>query len=235
MGCNQILAVLPPVVQEHLAPWFKPVELITGALIHADGDRIESVLFVDSGMVSLVLAPDGDAAAEVGIVGNEGMVGLGGMFDGVSKVEAVVQIAGTGRRLPTERLRSAMAAFPAFADLMHRYLFLRLLQTEVGMACNALHSVEQRAARWLLMTVDRVGASFSLKQDFLAQMLGVRRASISGVANSMQKAGLIRYRRGAMTVTDLAGLEALACGCRNRAVAAHRRLLGPAPLVCAPA
>jgi CRP-like cAMP-binding protein len=155
------------------------------------------------------------AAVEVGTVGHEGMVGIAEFLGGEpSGSETLVQIPGVALRLPSAALREGAETLPELRRLLGRYTQAYLIQVAQGAACNRLHNVEARCAKWLLMTHDRVGSdSFPLKQEFLALMLGVRRAGVTVAAGALQESGLIRYRRGGIRVLDRAGLEEASCEC----------------------
>jgi CRP-like cAMP-binding protein len=152
---------------------------------------------------------------EVGTVGNEGMLGLP-VFLGAdsSPGAAFCQVPGRALRMPAEALRAAASVEGPLRDLLQRYAQALMDQIAQSAACNRAHSTEERLCRWLLMTHDRVGADrFPLTQEFLGQMLGVRRAGVSATASILQRAGFIRYSRGTITITDRAGLESASCGC----------------------
>jgi CRP-like cAMP-binding protein len=169
------------------------------------------------------------SAVEVGTVGREGLVGLVIVLGGAaSPTVTLCQIPGTARRITAERLAEAVEARPALRRLLLRYAQGYLTQVAQGAACNRLHGIEARCARWLLMTHDRVGGAdtFPLKQEFLAVMLGVRRAGVTVAAGALQDAGLIRYRRGSIRVLDRAGLEAASCECYGLVREQYARLLG---------
>ena len=176
---------------------------------------MEAVYFPEAGMVSLIAILDNGTQAEVGVVGREGMLG-GSILSGVgtSFTEATVQIAGTAWRLATADLRRGLEASPHLGPLLSRYgeaLQAQIMQTS---ACNALHILEQRLVRWLLMAHDRSGGDeLVVTQDLMALMLGVQRPTLTLAAGVLQRAGLVRYARGRLTVLDRPGLEAASCEC----------------------
>ena len=174
------------------------------------------------------LALDDGKQVEVGIVGREGLVGLPLVFgDGRSLAEARVQQEGTALRMDAAALRDGMEASPALRVLLHRYALFFQAQVTMTAACNARHAIEQRLVRWLLIAHDRAGADeFPMTHEFISIMLGVRRPGVSRAASGLQKAGLIRYARGRMEVTDRHGLEAASCECYHVARREHARLLG---------
>jgi CRP-like cAMP-binding protein len=166
-------------------------------------------------------------AAEVGVVGKEGMLGLP-VFLGTdrSSGQSFSQVPGESLRLGADAFRAAIQRSRALVDLLHRYTQALFTQVSQSAACNSLHSIEERCCRWLLMTHDRVETDeFVLTQEFLAIMLGVRRASVAEVAGKLQQAGLIHYRRGQMRILDRQGLEATACECYSVIRAEYERLL----------
>jgi CRP-like cAMP-binding protein len=175
----------------------------------------------------LVIMGDG-LIVEAGTVGNEGMVGLP-LFLGADRSphRALIQVPGDALRMRAEDFREELRRDGALTDLLRRYNQGLMTQMAYSVACNRLHSVEERMCRWLLMTHDRVGADrYPLTQEFLAQMLGVRRPSVTVVAGVLQKAGLIAYARGWVVILDRAGLEATSCECYRVVRDEFDRLLG---------
>jgi CRP-like cAMP-binding protein len=166
---------------------------------------------------------------EVATVGKEGMVGIP-VFLGSSSTQGTVfhQIPGRGRRMAAERFRTAVRPGSPLHELLHRYVQAMMVLMAQNGACNRRHPIEQRCARWLCMTRDRMsGDEFPLTQEFLGQMLGVRRASVSEVASRLQADGLIRYSRGQIVILDRAALEARACDCYGVIRTAFERMLQP--------
>ncbi|UQA55404.1 Crp/Fnr family transcriptional regulator [Polyangium aurulentum] len=177
---------------------------------------IDYVYFVQKGMVvSLVMTMSDGASVEVGTVGNEGMVGMGVYLEAIHvHHRSFAQIPGEATRIPADLFKQEMDRSEELRTVVHRYAGALMIQVMQGSACNRLHSVEARCARWLLMTMDRVGReTFPLTQEFLAQMLGIRRASVTVVAGMLQQAGIIRYIRGKLTIVDRQRLEATSCEC----------------------
>ena len=176
-------------------------------------DTLDTVLFPESGMVSLVATLDDGEHIEVGIAGREGLVGLPLVFgDDRSLVEARVQMEGTTLRIGAAALRDEMEQSDALRTLLLRYALAFHAQITLSAACNARHAIEQRLARWLLIAHDRVeGNDFPMTHEFISMMLGVRRPGVTIAAGILQKAGLIHYARGRMAVTDRPGLEATSC------------------------
>jgi CRP-like cAMP-binding protein len=228
--CNGLLAALPFEDLARLRPGLRPVELpFDQTLFPADG-VVEAVLFVETGMVSLLATLEDGEQVEVGVVGREGLIGLPLVFgDDRSMVEARVQQEGTALRMDAPALRDGMQDSAALRGLLHRYVLAFQAQVTMTAACNARHAIEQRLARWLLIAHDRAGADeFPMTHEFMAMMLGVRRPGVSLAAGVLQKAGLIHYVRGRMAVTDRPGLEAASCECYHTARREFARLLGPA-------
>lgn len=226
---NQLLARLPPEVSGRLLPRMRSFSLSTRDSLIMPDTLIDAVYFVESGWVSLVAALEDGTQAEVGLIGREGMVGLP-LITGVETafVEAFVQGSGSALRMEASAFRNAMEEEPTLRDLLFRYLEAMSSQTAQTAACNGRHDLEQRLARWLLMAHDRAdGNEFQLTQEFLALMLCVYRPSVSVVASTLQRAGMIRYGRGHMTVLDRAALEATACDCYSVVKRRFERLLGP--------
>lgn len=213
---NRLLAALPRDDVATLTPHLEPVSLAIGQILAEPGAVLAHVYFPETAILSVINRMADGAAVEVGTVGNEGLVGLAALLEAdASESQTLAQIPGTALRLPAAVLVAAVEARPALRRLVHRYTQAYLTQVAQGAACNRLHGIEARCARWLLMTHDRVGGAdvFPLTQEFLAIMLGVRRSGVTLAAGALQDAGLIRYRRGGIRVLDRAGLEAAACEC----------------------
>lgn len=225
---NRLLAALPREEYERLVTNMEPVSLTWKQDLYVPNQPIEHVYFVKSGVVSLLNIMEDGAAVEVATVGNEGMVGLP-VFLGANSIpgKAFAQIPGDAWKMRADVFKAKVTAGSQLHELLQRYtqaLFNLIAQSS---ACNRLHSIEERMCRWLLMTQDRVGKNeFPLTQEFLSQMLGVRRPSVSVVASILQKAGLIRYSRGGMTILDREGLEAGSCECYGVVKGEFERLIG---------
>ena len=212
---NRLLAALPKDEYRRLFPNFELVPLIFGEVIYQPGDLIRNVYFPTAGIISLLAAADQQATLEVGIVGREGMVGLP-IFMGVktSRDCAVVQGAGEALRMTATGFRKECSDGGSLPGQLRRYTHSRLTQISQGAACNRFHSIEARLARWLLMTRDRMERNeFQLTQEFLSNMMGVRREGVNRAAGALQNRNLIRYSRGTLTILDQAGLEAVSCRC----------------------
>jgi CRP-like cAMP-binding protein len=189
------------------------------------------VLFVETGMVSLLATLEDGEQVEVGIAGSEGLIGLPLVLgDDRSLVEARVQMEGTALRMNAAAFRDEVEESAALRGLLKRYTLAFQAQVTMTAACNARHAIEQRLSRWLLTAHDRAGADeFPITHEFISMMLGVRRPGVSLAAGVLQKAGLIHYVRGRMAVTDRPGLEAASCECYHTARREFARLLGPSP------
>jgi len=213
---NRILSVLGTGELSIVQPHLKEIQFAQGTILQEQGEPIEQVYFPHSGMISLVaVMNDGEQSIETATVGREGTVGaMSGLGPRHAFNRAVVQIAGTMARIPTVKLQAAVNASPVLRDAIVKYNEVLLAQIQQGAACNAFHEAEERLCRWLLQTRDRIDADIiPLTQEFLSQMLGVRRTTVTLIARSLQKRGLVHYRRGKIKIVDRAGLEKCACEC----------------------
>jgi CRP-like cAMP-binding protein len=228
---NRLLASLRPADFELLRPQLKPFQLVHEDLLFDAGDPVDWVYFPHSGVISLVVGLADGQRIETAMIGRDGVVGASTALDGrVALNTGIVQVAGEGSILDVETLRSLAERSAEFRTALMRHEQTLLAQAQQSAACNASHTVEARLSRWLLWTRDLSGSdTLGLTQEFLAQMLGVRRTSVSLVANTLQNAGLIRYRRGRIEITDLDGLRAASCECYGRVKLHYDRLLGPGP------
>ncbi len=211
---NKILAALPREEFEPLADKLKSVPLVLGEILYMPEQRIEYVYFVNSG-VSLLAALENGATVEAGVIGPEGMAGISVILGADSTPnQALIQSEGEALRLSSKDMRTEFRKGGKLRDLLLRYTHTLFTQVAQTAACNRLHSIEQRLARWLLLTQDRVSRNeFVLTQDFLSRMLGVRRAGVSVAASTLKQAGLIDYYRGTMMILDRKGLENYSCEC----------------------
>ena len=229
---NKLLAALPAEDFARLAPLFVTVPSRPKHTLHKQGETLTHVYFPTGGTVSLVKNLSDGHAAEIATIGNEGMVGTHVFFGEVqSPGDVVVQVAyGDIYALPIDAFNAEMSRRGAFYNVAIRYcaaLTNQIMQTSV---CNSLHTAEQRACRWLLMTHERVGMDeFPLTHDLLAEMLGVRRPTVTLVVGGLQRAGLIGFRRGHVTILDRDGLEAASCECYATVNASFSRLLPHRP------
>jgi CRP-like cAMP-binding protein len=225
---NHLLAALPTEEYARIIGDFEPVELSARQVIWKADAPIRSVYFPRTCVCSLLTPLADEMPVESATVGKEGMVGAPVLL-GVASAPAmcVAQIAGEALRVDSERVRAWMIGDGALPGLLLRYTQALHDQTSQSVACNRRHEMEERCARWLLMTHDRVGANtFTLTHEFLAAMLGVRRASVTVAAGILQKAGLIRYSRGKITVLDRAGLEQASCECYRVVRERYERTVG---------
>jgi CRP-like cAMP-binding protein len=224
---NRLLASLAPADFELLRPQLKPFELVHEALLFDAGDALNWVYFPHSGVISLVVGLADGQRIEAAMVGRSGLVGGSAALDGrVALNTGIVQVAGEGSILDVETLRKAAEQSIAFRTTLIRHEQVLFAQAQQSVACNASHTVEARLSRWLLWTRELSGSdTLGLTQEFLAQMLGVRRSSVSLVANTLQTAGLIRYSRGRIEITDLEGLRSTSCECYGRVKMHYDRLL----------
>jgi CRP-like cAMP-binding protein len=212
---NQILARLPREDFERLRAELETVSLSVRQKVFDQGQPIEWVYFPESGVISLVKILTDGGPIEAATVGNEGVAGLPVLLGlDIAPVSAFCQIPGVARRLKAATLIAERERGGPFAGLMLRYAGAIIAMLAQSVACNRVHPMKQRLCRWLLMTHDRVGTDeFLLTQEFLAQMLGVRRPTVNIAGTALQKAGLIRYSRGRITIVDRKRLEGAACEC----------------------
>lgn len=226
---NRLLAALPPDVLSQILPRLRLFTLTVRDTLVVPEKTIEAVYFVESGFVSSVVTLEDGTQAEVGLVGREGMVGLPLILDVDTAFEqAFVQTSGTALRMEAGAFRQAMEEMPEFRDLLFRYSEAMHAQTAQTAACNGRHGLEQRFARWLLMAHDRSeGDDLAVTQEFLALMLCVYRPSITVAAGILQRAGIIRYAYGHITVLDRLALEATSCDCYSAVKRRFDRLLTP--------
>ena len=212
---NRLLAALPAEDYKALTARATVISLKYAKQLYAQGTPIESVYFPLNCVVSVLVGATDGPKVEMATVGNEGMVSFAPVL-GVRRElgDNVVQVPGEAVRLDANILRNESNARPAVRKLMLRYLYALIFQMAYAGSCNRLHSMEQRCARWLLQTHDRVDKdTFPLTQEYLAQMLAVRRATVNAAIAILKKAAFIQYARGRITVTDRSGLESAACPC----------------------
>ena len=212
---NGLLNALKPPDLKALEADLQTVELKFKASLHEPGDPTPYVYFPNDGVVSLLTVLENGMAVELGHVGREGMVDIS-VFLGIEASESriMIQVPGTAERMDSKRFRKHVEARPGLRRIMGAYVLEFFTMVAQTTACNRQHTIQQRFARWVLMTQDRTAREeFPITQEFLAEMLGVTRPKVTGAAGAMRRRGLIDYRRGLMTVENRARLEAAACEC----------------------
>lgn len=212
---NNLLATLPHADFEALKIHFAIVPMAQGAVLFDVDDEVDQIYFPLSGMVSLLVVLKNGNSIETATVGREGVVGaMAGLGLHKSRVRAVVQLAGTVARIPSVQFRKATASSASISDLCIRHNEVLLEQARITAACNLSHPVEARFCRWLIQSHDCAESNtLALTQEFLSEMLGVRRTSVTDVAIKMQDAGVISYRRGIIKIVDLQRLKEISCEC----------------------
>jgi CRP-like cAMP-binding protein len=212
---NRILSALPPEVYAEILPDLKLVPLKFRVSLHEPGDIMPYVYFPNTGVISMLTVLVDGSAVEIATIGNEGMTDLS-VFLGLEASDSrlLIQVPGTAMRMESSRFRQHVEEIPILRTFLGYYAVSMFTLVAQSAACNQMHPIVERCARWLLMTHDRVDADqFPMTHDFLSEMLGVRRPSVSVAAAALQKAGLIAYHRGNVTILDRAGLEAASCEC----------------------
>jgi CRP-like cAMP-binding protein len=229
---NRLLAALSDGALWSLRPHLRTVHLPRGSVLCESGDRLRRVYFPEAGAVSLVTVFEDGSTAEMATVGREGVVGIGALLGGEHAFgRHIMAVSGSALAVEDSRFQSALCENRALRAACETYAQAFLAHLLQNVACNAIHRVDQRCARRLLMCNDQAeGASFELTQEYLAELLGVRRSTVTVVAGSLQREGLIHYRRGAMTVLDRRGLETTACECYQIVRDTYERSLLPASL-----
>ena len=227
---NRLLEMMPAADLERLRPHLHEVTFDYRMPLYEAGAPFEQVYFPVSGVASLVKLMTDGSAAEVGTIGNEGVVGVPVLLgDTVAPTSVYIQVPGAGLRIKAAILKDLLAQSSASRTLMLHYAHAFFNQVAQSAACNTLHPIERRCCRWLLMTHDRMQSDqFLLTQEFLAMMLGVRRSSLTEVAQKLKRLKLIDYTRGRVTIRDRPGLERYACECYMVSKREFDRLLGPA-------
>jgi CRP-like cAMP-binding protein len=212
---NRLLAALPRQEYERLAPHLEPIHLPKGKTLAASGDTLRYAYFPTSGMVSLLSTTESGQSIEVAMVGDEGVIGVPIILRvGVMPYWSMVQISADAMRIRATALRNEFDRGEQLHDLLLRYTHALLTQISQSAVCNRFHSVEERFCRWLLISRDRAKSdTINLTQEFISQMLGTARTRVTMAALPLQDAGLIRYRRGKITILDRQGLESVACEC----------------------
>ena len=226
---NRLLAALPDTDWQRWLPLLEPVDLPLGQVLYESGVTLSHVYFPTTAIVSLLYVLENGASAEIAIVGNEGIVGVSLFMGGESTPSrAVVQSAGEGFRLEAQMIKAEFNRAPVL-HLLLRYTQALITQMAQIAVCNRHHSLDQQLCRWLLLSRDRLQSDeLEMTQELIANMLGVRRAGVTGAALKLQQAGLIRYSRGHISLLDREGLEKRTCECYAVVKTEYERLL---PLV----
>jgi CRP-like cAMP-binding protein len=224
---NQLLAQLDGTSMDRIRPFLRTVELEPDRVLAEVHQAVDSVCFPHSGILSCVVDLDDGVAIETAMIGADGQYGAGPVLDDRHAMNrVVVQIPGTASVIDGEDLRPLVEDVPAIRKLLTDYEQFFIAQVQQTAACNACHDIERRMSNWLLRMHDLAGDRLMLTQEFMAQMMGVRRTSISGVAALMQKKGLISYSRGHLHLTDVGKLEANCCECHAALKAHHEAIFG---------
>ena len=213
---NFLLAALPDEVYQRLCVHLEIVKLPQHQVLYHAGDRFRYAYFPSNAIISSVAIMENGSIAEIGVIGNEGMVGLPIFLktDYIVNSSLVVQIGGSGYRIAAEELLEESACYEVLQDLLKRYIQARIIQISQTAACNSYHKIEQRFARWLLMVRNRLQTDeIRLTQEFIAQMLGVQRSGVSEIAARFQREGIIQYRRGLIRIISLKKLKNYSCEC----------------------
>ncbi|MDP2004263.1 MAG: Crp/Fnr family transcriptional regulator [Rubrivivax sp.] len=224
---NELLAVLPDDVWQRWQPQLEWVALPLGQVLYESGRALSHVYFPTTAIVSLLYVLEDGASAEIAVAGFEGVVGISlFMGGGSTPSRAVVQSAGEGWRLPAEFMKHEFNSSPPVMHLMLRYTQALITQMAQTAVCNRHHSLDQQLCRWLLLSLDRLqGVELAMTQELIANMLGVRREGVTEAAMRLQKAGMIRYARGHITVLDRPALEKRTCECYAVVKKEYERLL----------
>jgi len=225
---NRLLGLLPPRDYARLLPHLQRIPLGYRQSLYRANSAIQFVYFIETGVGSLVNTMANGRAAEVGTIGNEGLVGLPIVFgDDRAPTSVYVQVPGAGLKMKAALFKREMARGASMRSVMLRYAHAFFNQVAQSAACNHFHSIDQRCCRWLLMTHDRMQSDeFLLTQEFLAMMLGVQRTGVTVAASALQRAGLIRYSRGNVTIIDRRALLRRSCECYGTSKKEFDRLLG---------
>ena len=212
---NQLLGAMEPASRKRISPHLEPIELKLGAVVCEAGGLLKHAYFPQGSVLSLLTVLENGSAIETANIGREGAFGLfAAMYSRVSFNRCIVQLVGPMVRCPIEVVQSEFKASEHLRDLFVSFSETLLSQVQQTVACNAMHTTEERMCRWLLMMHDRAeGETLTYTHEFLANILGTNRKSVTLAAQSMQNAGLISYRRGTMQVLDRAGLEKASCEC----------------------
>ena len=222
---NQLLAALPASARDRFLDDCTRIDLVLGSILCEEGERMLFVYFPIDSFISVLKTVDGHSTIEVGMIGSEGMYGYNAILgQNLAPLRALIQGAGSAWRMKVTTFRRLLEDMPVLRSLVKRYVDVLLRQLAQTAACTRFHVVEERLARWLLMTQDRAHSdSFDVTQEFLAFMLGVRRVGVTTAAGALQSRKLIRYKRGNVTVLDRGRLEAAACTCYRSDLEIYRQ------------
>ncbi|MGV2828635.1 Crp/Fnr family transcriptional regulator [Myxosarcina sp. GI1(2024)] len=226
---NHLLAILPEGVYYQLEPHLKLAYLSQGEILHLAGETIEELYFPIDCMISITTTMNDGTTAETGLVGNRDVLGINAVMGDAeaTQTEYIVQISGRALKIDAPIMRSLFQQNSALRDVMLRYTQALIAQISQTTACNRLHVLEERLARWLLESQDRVESNkLYLTQEFVSNMLGVRRAGVTQAAQKLQDRGIIKYSRGHIEILDLQGLRDCACECFRVVKDEYNRLLG---------
>ena len=214
-SANRLLSELPEAEYERLEPYLTSVSLTIGTIFYEASDRIETIYFPSTSVISLVNTLENGATTEVSLIGGTGMIGLPAILgNGISKNRAIVQVADSAMKISAEILKQEFKRGGELQNVLHRYTETRIDELSQLAVCNAHHTIEERLARWLLVTSDLVQSNnLPLTQEFLSTMLGVRRSGVTLAAQIIQRAGIITYRRGRITIINREALEDTSCEC----------------------
>ena len=212
---NQLLAALPGKEYKRLLPHLEYVRLPFMEVLYESGEPIKHVYFPNDGLISLLVVMEDETPREVGLIGNDGMLGVPvALGMNTTPLRALIQMSGSAMRMKSQALRDELKRGGALQNVLQRYSHALFTQVSQSAACASSHAVEKRLSRWLLMTHDRApGDEFAMKHEFMAMMLGVTRSVVTRAAGNLQNKKMIRYTRGQVTIIDRSRLEATACEC----------------------
>jgi CRP-like cAMP-binding protein len=228
-SANLLLNILSQNIYAALEPHLNEVNLVFGDVVASPDEQVNRVYFPHTGVVSLVIELEAGSTIETAMVGRDGAVNATSALDGKTSFQkAIVQVAGAASGISSDALRAVANEFEPFRSILIRHEQVLFAQAQQSAGCNASHTVEARMCRWLLRIRDLTGSDeMELTQDFLAQMLGVRRTSVSLVAHTLQQAGFINYRRGHIRIMDVGKLESGACECYQKVKDRYQTLSMP--------